>query len=297
MTRKTARILHLLLLLAVAGVFADNAKGQGMNGLAPVPLASLSDHNLSIMGKVALSIRPSEWQHSESANFVYHYIHSFVATPVSVEAEFYYRVIAKELQRDTTQWEKKSQIFIFEDPADWAEFQRKAYLDPWTGGIHSNNDLFIIRNPAFKFKGHSLGHEVTHLVIYRFFGNGIPLWLNEGYAEFASLRAHASFMKARGYVAFIPGPKFSEADFIPLKTLTEILTYPKDDHQVEVFYSESEKLVRFLASEDSAKMVEFIDQMAKGNRFDSALWKAFGGRFPNVDMLQTEFKTKTLAGK
>ena len=49
----------------------------------------------------------------------------------------------------------------------------------------------------FKFKGRTLGHEIIHLVMYRFFGNGIPLWLNEGYAEDASSRFYASFMRVQ----------------------------------------------------------------------------------------------------
>ena len=38
-----------------------------------------------------------------------------------------------------------------------------------------------------KWKGNTLGHEVTHLVVDRFFGAGVPLWLNEGYAEYAAV--------------------------------------------------------------------------------------------------------------
>ncbi len=42
-----------------------------------------------------------------------------MATSVSVEAEFYYRVISHDLGRDTAMGEK-SHIYIFEKPEDWA---------------------------------------------------------------------------------------------------------------------------------------------------------------------------------
>lgn len=263
----------------------------GNDGLTPIPLESLSDRTISPLGTAALSIRASEWKHAEGTNFIYHYFNSYVATPVSVEAEFYYRVIAKELNRDTTQWERKSQVFIFETKADWATFQQRASLDPWTGGIHSNNDLFIIRHPEFKFKGHALGHEVAHLVLHRFFGSGIPLWLNEGYAEYASRIAYASFMRARGYLARATSALLPEDAFIPLATLTDMVSYPTDERQVAAFYLESEKLVRLLNKEDKDKFVQFLDYMSKGNRTESALWKSFGGRFANLEMLQSEFKS------
>ena len=135
------------------------------------------------IGQAALAIRASEWRHAETTNFIYHYFQSFVAAPVSVEAEFYYRLIAQELGKDTTQWERKSHIFVFESAEDWAQFQRNGALDPWTGGVHSRGELFIRRDPQFRFKGNTLGHEVAHLVVDRFFGANVPLWLNEGYAE------------------------------------------------------------------------------------------------------------------
>ena len=66
------------------------------------PLSQLTDHEISRLGEKALSIRPGEWKHAESANFVYHYFHDFAMKPVASEAEFYYRVIASELEKDTT---------------------------------------------------------------------------------------------------------------------------------------------------------------------------------------------------
>ncbi|MDP9292416.1 MAG: hypothetical protein M3O82_08650, partial [Verrucomicrobiota bacterium] len=150
----------------------------GLNGLTEIPFEKLSDQNLGALGRAALQIRKGDWKHAETTNFVYHFFSSFTATPVSVEAEYYYRTIAKDLGRDTSQWERKSHIFIFEKPEDWRMFQTNARLDPWTGGIHQGGELFLPRDPQFKWKGNTLGHEIAHLVIYRFFGNGVPLWLN-----------------------------------------------------------------------------------------------------------------------
>lgn len=263
---------------------------RGLNGLEEISFDNLSDKRISPLGQVALSIRPADWKHAETTNFVYHFFHGFIATPVSVEAEFYYRVIAKELHRETTEWERKCHIFVFESPEDWRTFQERASLDPWTGGIHSGGDLFIIRNPQFKFKGHALGHEVTHLVIYRFFGAGVPLWLNEGCAEYVSLRGYAAFMRARGYLARPKSYAVAPDAFIPLSTLTDLATYPSDENQVSTFYHESEKLVRFLCVESSQNFVTFFDGMAHGNRIDTALWKGFGSRFPSLDSLDREFR-------
>src|SRR5260221_229993 len=174
--------------------FADDAPP---GALAEVAFNQLSSRNLLRLGQAALAIRTSEWKHAESANFIYHFFHGYVAAPVSVEVEFYYGVIARELDKDTTQWERKSHIFIFETPEDWAQFVRNGALDPWTGGAHAGGELFIRRDPQFKFKGNTLGHEVAHLVVDRFFGSNVPLWLNQGFAEYVSRRCYGSVQRAR----------------------------------------------------------------------------------------------------
>jgi len=259
--------------------------------LAEVQLSQLSDHNISALGQSALAVNPAQWKHAETANFVYHFADNFIATPVSVEAEFYYSAIAKELERDTSHWERKCHIYIFENPADWKAFQKNARLEPWTGGIHSGGDLCIVRNPAYKFKGRSLGHEVAHLVLFRFFGNGIPLWLNEGYAEDSSSRFYSSFMRARNYDSRPISLSVAPVDYIPVGTLTNMVTYPADINQVGTFYTESQRLVRFLIGVDAHQFQDFLDTMSKGGRFDTSLQHAYGSRFLSVDALDQEFKT------
>ena len=250
----------------------------------------LSDRALGTLGQAALAIRPTEWKHAETKNFVYHFFHSYVAGPVSVEAEFYYNVVAKELEKDTAQWERKSHIFIFEKAEDWEVFKQKGSLDPWTGGLHCNGELFIVRNPENKWQGSTLGHEVTHLVVHRFFGSGVPRWLDEGYAEYASSRNHAAFYRARGYGSRPRSFSLPPGQFIPLAQLTAMVAYPAETSQVTLFYVEAERLTRFLSAADKRGFGVFFDALSKGNRFESALAKGFGSRFSSLDALETEFK-------
>ena len=284
-------LLLAMFTLGLGAHFSAAAAESVENGaLAEVPLAQLSDRALTPLGQAALGIRAAEWKHTESANFIYHFFHGFIAAPVSVEAEFYYRVIARELEKDTTQWERKCHIYVFERAEDWAEFQKRGALDPWTGGIHAAGSLFIQRDPQVKWKGSTLGHEVAHLVVERFFGAGVPLWLNEGYAEYAAARCHAAFHRARGYAARPTSRAVPEGMYLPVGQLTALLAYPQDVAQVHVFYSESERLVRFLSAADKRGFGTLLEALAKGSRFDTALAKGFGSRFMNLDALEREFK-------
>ncbi len=262
----------------------------GLDGLKEVPFSALSNPYVTPLGAAALSIRPTEWKHAETDNFVYHYFHSFIATPVSVEAEFYYRVVAHDLNKDTSHWERKAHIFIFEQPEDWRLFQTKANLDPWTGGIHQGGSLFIQRDPTLKFKGNTLGHETAHLVIDRFYGSNVPLWLNEGYAEYISRVAYASYYRARGFDAHPHSNVLTAESFLPLDRLANALTYPAQVKEVLAFYTESEKLVRFLNAADKTRFQNLLDLLAHGSLFENALHSSFGTLYPTPHLLEEAFK-------
>ena len=266
------------------------APQNGLNPLKEVPFRSLSNPYVTPLGSAALSIRPDEWKHAETDNFIYHYFHDFIATPVSVEAEFYYRVVAKDLSKDTSHWERKAQVFIFESPEDWKTFQTRGALDPWTGGIHSRGELFIQRDPSMKFKGNTLGHEVTHLVVDRFYGSNVPLWLNEGYAEYISRLAYASYYRARGYEAKARTDNLTPASFVPVDQLVHAMTYPAQYNDVVAFYTESEKLVRFLNTADKAKFQALVDALARGSLFENALHSAYGTLYPTPAQLEASFR-------
>ncbi len=52
----------------------------------------------------------------------------------------------------------------------------------------------------------------------------------------------------------------------------------------------SERLARFLNSEGGAKFATFLDAMSQGNKFETALEKAYGAKFAGLDSLEREFK-------
>src|SRR6266852_4986425 len=79
---------------------AEDLPVVGLNSLSDVEFSQLSQRDPNPLGEKALAIHPEQWKHAETEHFIYHFVHSYVATSVSVEAEFHYRVIAKELERE-----------------------------------------------------------------------------------------------------------------------------------------------------------------------------------------------------
>src|SRR2546423_12317588 len=277
-------ILTMFILFTASAVAQINESSS----LTEVDFSQLSQRDPNPLGEKALAIHPEQWKHAETEHFIYHFVHGYVATPVSVEAEFHYRVIVKELEREQLTTDIKSHIYIFERPEEWQEFQAFGKLEPWTGGIHSAGSLFIQRNPAYKFNDNSLGHEIVHLVLHRFYTDSIPCWLDEGFAQYISKDAHASYQRARGYIAKPHSESIDPQSIIPLPALLAI-THPPSAN-VQVFYNESERLVRYLAETDKASFLNLLDALARHQPFETTLSRFYPGNFTSVSDLDAKFR-------
>ena len=260
----------------------------GLNSLPEVEFSQLSQRDPNPLGERALSINPTQWKHGETEHYIYHFAHSYVATPISVEAEFHYRVVAKELERDQPLTDIKSNVYIFERPEDWQQFQGLGELEKWTGGIHSQGSLFILRNPEQKFSGNLLGHEIVHLVLHRFYADGIPCWLNEGIAQYISKSAHASYQRARGYISKPHSEAIADRgnDSAGNIDAPDTATF----RRVETFYDESERLVRFLVATDKPSFLALLDALGRHQPFETALPRIYPAKFATVATLEEKFR-------
>jgi hypothetical protein len=285
---RSMSIFAALMIMSILGAAAEDSPITGLNSLPEVEFSQLSQRDPNPLGEKALAVHPGQWKHAETEHFIYHFVHSYVATPVSVEAEFHYRVIAKELERDQPPTDTKSHIYIFERPEEWQQFQMFGKLEPWSGGIHSAGSLFIQRNPAYKFSNNLLGHEIVHLVLHRFYTDGIPCWLDEGFAQYISKDAHAAYERARGYIAKPHSEAIAPQELIPLAALVA-MTHPPSD-RVASFYDESERLVRFLAATDKPSFLALLDTLARHQPLETVLPRLYGGKFGNITMLEEKFR-------
>jgi len=282
-------VLRLLAVSLAPSAFAQApTPASGLSALPEVEFSRLSQRDPNPLGVKALAIHPDQWKHGETEHFIYHFVDSFVATPISVEAEFHYRVVTKELQREQPAGDTKSHLYIFQKPADWQQFQSAGKLEPWTGGIQSQGSLFIVRDPAYKFASNALGHEIAHLIIHRYYPDGIPCWLNEGFAQYVSKGAQASYLRARNYNARSKSRTVDSEKLIPLAELIA-LTFPPND-RVETFYDESERLVRFLAASDKTSFLSFLDALSRHQPFETALFQNYGTKFMTPAALEEKFR-------
>lgn len=252
--------------------------------LVEKPWGKLSYKKLMQYGEKALGAEPDAWRHAETEHFVFHYRELENAQKVGQMAEAYYRQIKTDLGVTQDRFIRKNHVFIFEDDAAWKQFIAQINTEGWASGFACRTELFLFCPKAGRVSVGSLGHEIAHCIFYRFVPKPVPLWLNEGFAEYESSHAYAQIqgMEDRRFPGAGPGARF------PLAELLRATKYPKE--RVGEFYRASERLVRFLLTElDRKKFLPLVQMIADGTRSEDALVFIYNDRFKSLAALEAEF--------
>lgn len=230
---------------------------------------------LSPMGEKVLNDPHFKWQHAQSTHFVIHYERKAFAVKVARQAEFFYQFIGSDLKSASDRAESRSHIFIFRDEKDWKYFM-EAYpvVSDWTFSYTLGMSLYLQQAETTSGSAGVLAHEMTHLVFNRYYTGRMPLWLNEGTAEWYSEFAYAAFK----------GIKKSKRqvfrrirDVYPVEQLLTATAYPSDTGAVHVFYETSKFLVGYLQlNYPQERFDPFLAAMVGGASLDDALRDQYG---------------------
>ena len=245
-----------------------------------------------------VELRPQDaaiWEHSafqwnwlETEHVVVFYHKRMFADRVARLAEQFYEVISTDLPNLPDRVSpRKSPIFIFRDAGEW-EIALAQYpgVEPWAVSFVSGNTMYLQeRGASTSDKMSLLAHEMTHLVMNRFVTTRLPLWLNEGlaeyYGEFAFRRARGMGQGRRG--AFPP-----LRNAMPLEELFNAKAYPASAGAVSLFYTTSKYMAGFLLVRlPRDKWDVFFQRVLDGGDAVSSLLDTYG--WASIDDCEREF--------
>lgn len=230
---------------------------------------------LTPRGRETLEWPGIRWRHAQTEHFVLHFERKIFAQKVARMAEFLYRYISDDLSGPEDRVRGRSHIFIFRNPKRWRVFQQRAGQGEggWAFSFVEGSVMYLQQAKDTPSSGGVLAHEMTHLVLNRFFRRRPPLWLNEGLAEWYGLFGRAAFkgVKKSRRGAF---SRLSQA--LPLNVLLTSETYPAPG-QVRAFYDTARFLVGFLRLDyPPEKWNAFIDAVLSGADPQKALQDTYG---------------------
>jgi hypothetical protein len=238
-------------------------------------------------GGRTLGLKEFKWHHAQTTHFVLHYENSIFAQKVARMAEFFYDYISDDMKVTKDLRGGRSHIFIFNSKKDWDLFQSKYSENPskWVASWVKGTEMFLQQTGGGSDAADTLGHEMTHLIINRFFDGDPPLAINEGLAEWYGEFAYAAFKGVK---------KSKKQEFkrfdgaIPLPTLLAAQNYPDDEQMVRRFYLTAKYFVGFLMIErPQEKFAPFFADLTAGTPVQAALEKHYG--LSSAAALEKEF--------
>ena len=211
------------------------------------------------------------------------------ARRVGRQAEEEYERIARAIgytrYGDFWLWDNRARIFIYPDRRS---FLRGTGAPKWAAGKARYEQKAIDTfNGSSAFFDSLLPHELAHLIFRDFVGfeGDIPLWLDEGVAQWAEKRKRR--MSKRIVLA-----QFKRDRLIPLETLTalDVRSLQRTDAAL-VFYSQAADIVGFMIEDHgSERFRTFCGHLRDGKTLDEALRFTYASRMRNLKELEFAWK-------
>ncbi|MCB1069496.1 MAG: hypothetical protein KDL31_04015 [Kiritimatiellae bacterium] len=210
------------------------------------------------------------WRHAASDHFIHHFERQMFAVKVARMGEFFYQRITGDFPGLPDSLSAPSHILVFRDEKDWADFLGSYPGAPeWSGSMVAGHVLFLAQQQSISDSGDVLAHEMTHLVLNRLIQGRIPLWLNEGLAEWYGMTLYAEF---KGIKRSLSSEFRGEADLLPVSVMWDARTYPEDPLIVRRFYHTAKCMVGlFLTEFPRERMEQLIAALSAGQPVQDAV--------------------------
>ncbi len=229
-----------------------------------------------------------QWKHMQTEHFVLHYDRKMFAAKVARLGEQFYDAISADLPSlEDRVSPARSHIFIFRDPKDWKQLvQQTPGVDSWAASFVSGQTMYLQEvGKTTSKKMEMLAHEMTHLVFNRFLTVRLPLWLNEGLAEYYGAFAYRA---AKGMGQSKKNTFRPLRQWMPLTLLLNATSYPSDPTVVTSFYTTSQYLTGFLLIKKPREQWDlFFSRVLDGEPALSSLLGTYG--WADIDALEKDF--------
>lgn len=256
------------------------------------PWEKLPDRQTSRVGQQALALRPQQWRHGETENFIFHYRGLSDALQVAREIEFDLWYVANSLGAETADYTKESHVYFFADEKEWQKFLTLTHAPGWTHNFALGDELFLnVRAAGGGFDSQTLGHETTHAVVARIYpGREWPIWLSEGFAEYLGYASVA----ARGSRSPRSNQRKLHYADMTVAERTATVRYPQDIEQVARLYETSAKFVRYLFNKYPVeRFPKIVDRLIGGSTAPEALVGVYGAEFRDLPAFEKRFSRFT----
>jgi len=231
------------------------------------------------------------WQEDKGSHFIVYYTGSqkSFARETLYQAEKNYSRIAGYFgysrHSNFWTWDNRVKIFIYPDAVS---YMKATQMPSWSKGMADYSQKYIATYiESDTFLEAILPHEMAHLIFRDFVGfrGEVPLWLDEGAAQWAELEkryyiqeAMQQYRKAHSILSL---EDMMHLDIRQLKTGSRL---------VRLYYMQAASVVAFLIERFGiGRFAVFCRSLRDGSSLDEALQDAYPASISNVNQLEASW--------
>ncbi len=188
-------------------------------------------------------------------------------------------------------------VFVFKDKASFAPFMvRENAVGHFQSGDDANYIALTTETTGGQNPYTIIFHEFVHLLVLNNFGTKVPLWYNEGLAEY-----YSTFKIKDERTVILGDPvkthlyQIKKQGLLPLKELfavTQDSPYYNESDKRNIFYAESWLLMHYLIHNKNAEQKKFFEMLLKGIDTEKAFKESFQMSYEAMEQSLLEYATK-----
>ena len=206
----------------------------------------VSDRSLSPLASSVMREARRTWTHAESARFIYHVADATMLEQVVEETEWVCNAVGERL--GLADADEKGRLFLFSSAPAWDEMIHNTGRRSKGAGLNIGREIYVLRDPEQSERYVDIAHEMVHFRLQQAYGDDLPLWLEEGLAEWLGWEVAAAYQLSRGLRLYRESrPTVPPESALTWPELMNVEQYPAEKDRNRAFYRQSRRLIDFLA--------------------------------------------------
>lgn len=277
-----------------AGMVSITASGENPFRLRyeVIPVDEINRDELSPLGRRVLR-QSDRWIAGRSENF--YALGSSIRSVSSAvdEAEFAWTWLHAWLGF-TNAPDGRSLVVIVDDPGMWKSLIKKHGLRHDSLAMQIQRELYLKDDPEQAVRPDRIAHEIVHVRLSRPDKRSIPLWLEEGLANYAGWRCAIEYNRTKGITLYRNQPALDDTRILSLADLLAQDEYPSEPEAAIAFYHQSEELVAALIENFGQDAVVSLIEKASMIKIDQPeeLREALRTEQEQIDRLEQQVKQR-----
>lgn len=251
-------------LLVTTGVWSDDDPYRILYEI--IPIDEINREEFSAIGRRVLK-NSDHWIAGRSEHFYALGSNIRSVSAAVEEAEFAWTWLDTWLGSSNPP-SRRALIAIIDEPGMWKTLVKKHGVRHDSLAMQVQQELYFKDDPGQSLRPDRIAHEVVHLRLGRDGKVSIPLWLEEGLANYTGWRCAVEYNRTRGVTLYRNLPALDASRILPLASLLAQTDYPADPEAAKAFYRQSEEWVAALIEKFGREAFASLIEKAGVNRID-----------------------------